>query len=251
MALAAPGIIPLLAVSAARFSGQFFECCDAGLSTLLIPLCRSYHEQFSTSVFDKMIWVDQSPLQNYAIDWGVDYGNRTLNSPEALAQMKATLASNPEEVYKGTINACLAYLWDPVWGRKQFASEDAYLKTAQEDTALFLRIALQGDPEWYGNLMADHTARDWRKTITDRFGSRSGSSTDLLVIASERSGCFPPTGPLWVVKAILQDDEGNNCGEMHTQGVVVDFGGHWCYWENAEKFNDLALKFLTGPSHGM
>lgn len=196
-----------------------------------------------------MIWVDQSPLQNYAVGWGVDYGNRTMNSPEALAQMKAALESNPEEVYRGTINACLAYLWDPVWGRKQFDSEDAYLRAAEEDTAFFLRIALQGDPEWYGDLMADHTARDWRMIIIEKFGLFSDSSVDLLVVASERSGCFPPTGPLWVVDAILQDEDGTNCGTLDSQGVVVDFGGHWCYWEYAEKFNDLALKYLTGPSY--
>jgi hypothetical protein len=198
-----------------------------------------------------MIWVDQSPLQNYTTDgsWGPSYGNRSINSPEALADMKATLATNPEEVYKGTINACLAYLWDPVWGRKQFASEDAYLKTAQEDTDFFLRIALQGDPTWYGNLMADHTARDWRETIMTKFGAGSDSSVDLLVIASERSGCFPATGPMWVVEAILKDDAGSNSEGKYEQGVVVDFGGHWCYWENAEKFNDLALKFLSAPHH--
>ena len=28
------------------------------------------------------------------------------------------------------------------------------------------------------------------------------------------------------------------------QGLVVDWGGHWCYWEDPEKFNELALKFL-------
>ena len=32
------------------------------------------------------------------------------------------------------------------------------------------------------------------------------------------------------------------------QGVVVDWGGHWSYWENPERFNELALKFLGDES---
>jgi pimeloyl-ACP methyl ester carboxylesterase len=28
------------------------------------------------------------------------------------------------------------------------------------------------------------------------------------------------------------------------QGLAVDWGGHWCYWEDPEKFHQLALGFL-------
>lgn len=181
--------------------------------------------------------------------WGKSHGNRSCNSPEALAKMQAMLATKPDEVHRGTINACLAYLWDPTWGRQQFESEAEYLKAAKDDTDFFLKIALQGDPTWLGKLMADHTAIDWRDSIRMNFGVGSGNRADTLVIASERSGCFPAAGPMWVVDATLKDKNGESCGELYTQGVVVDFGGHWCYWENADKFNDLVLKFFSEPSH--
>jgi pimeloyl-ACP methyl ester carboxylesterase len=28
------------------------------------------------------------------------------------------------------------------------------------------------------------------------------------------------------------------------RGVAVEWGGHWCYWEKPEKFNDLVIEFL-------
>src|SRR5690554_2231006 len=114
-------------------------------------IVRSFTEQFGNRVFDKLIWVDQAPLQNYAQDgtWGPEHGNRSLNSPESLGNMLKTLATNPDEVYKGTINACLAYLWDPVWGKQQFNSEAEYLRAAKDDTNFFLKIAQRGDPTWF------------------------------------------------------------------------------------------------------
>lgn len=209
---------------------------------------RSFAEQFGKSVFDRLIWIDQAPLQNYTQDgtWGPDHGNRSLNSPESLKNMLDTLSVNPDNVYKGTISGCLAYIWDPTWGRQQFDSEAAYQNAVEDDTSFFLTIAQQGDPTWFGKLMSDHTAIDWRDSIKKNFGGASNCSTDILVIASERSGCFPAAGPMWIVNAVLEDKNGcDSGGYPYARGVVVDFGGHWCYWEDAEKFNDLVLKFLT------
>lgn len=209
---------------------------------------RSFAEQFGKSIFDKLIWVDQAPLQNYTQDgtWGPEHGNRSLNSSESLKGMLDTLSTNPDDVYKGTVNGCLAYIWDPTWGRQQFDSEAAYLKAQEDDTSFFLQIAQQGDPSWFGKLMSDHTALDWRGSIKKNFGEAGDSNTDILVVASERSGCFPAAGPMWIVDAILEDKNNTeNARDPYVQGVVVDFGGHWCYWEDAEKFNDLALKFLA------
>ncbi|KFY91312.1 hypothetical protein V500_04741 [Pseudogymnoascus sp. VKM F-4518 (FW-2643)] len=220
--------------------------CIAG--SLGCAITWSFAEQFGKSIFDKLIWVDQAPLQNYTQDgtWGPEHGNRSLNSPESLKNMLDTLSTNPDDVYKGTVNGCLAYIWDPTWGRQQFDSEAAYLKAQEDDTSFFLKIAQQGDPTWFGNLMSDHTALDWRRSIKKNFGGASDSSTDILVVASERSGCFPAAGPMWIVDAILEDkNKTDDAWDPYVQGVVVGFGGHWCYWEDAEKFNDLALKFLA------
>jgi pimeloyl-ACP methyl ester carboxylesterase len=29
------------------------------------------------------------------------------------------------------------------------------------------------------------------------------------------------------------------------RGVIVEWGGHWCYWEKPDMFNELAMKFLA------
>ena len=83
--------------------------------------------------------------------------------------------------------------------------------------------------------MADHTSLDWRDSIVENFGEDSGSSTKVLVVASSRSGCFPAAGPMKVVEFV---------GARLAMGVVVDWGGHWCYWENPERFGEVCLEFL-------
>jgi pimeloyl-ACP methyl ester carboxylesterase len=28
------------------------------------------------------------------------------------------------------------------------------------------------------------------------------------------------------------------------RGVTVEWGGHWCYWEKPDTFNEMVLEFL-------
>jgi pimeloyl-ACP methyl ester carboxylesterase len=154
-----------------------------------------------------------------------------MNNPCAVASLQTTLSLSPETAHRGTIAACLTYRayplpTDPITSRSQ---------RAQDDEEFFLTEAMNGDNEWYGKLMADHTALDWRASIKATFGRDSGSSTKVLVVASTRSGCFPAEGPLHVVDLV---------GER-AKGVAVDWGGHWCYWEDADRFNSLCLGFLA------
>ncbi|KAH7408097.1 alpha/beta hydrolase-like protein [Phaeosphaeria sp. MPI-PUGE-AT-0046c] len=196
----------------------------------------SYAELFSTSAFESLVFVDQAPLQDYTSDWGPDYGNRGCNNPKALADMQKTLESNPEAAHLGTIAACLGYRSHP-----QPYDPEPGSKTWQGDEAFFLAEAMKGDGRWYGKLMADHTALDWRDSIAQNFGHGSGSKTKVLVVASERSGCFPAAGPLKVVELVNtgRDEEGL------AKGVAVEWGGHWCYWEKPEMFNEMVLAFLA------
>ena len=181
-----------------------------------------------------MIYVDQAPLQNYLSDWGPEYGNRGLNNPEALAELQRTLESDPKSAHLGTIAACLGYRSYPQHGDPTKDSNEW-----RDDEAFFLAEALKGDGWWYGKLMADHTALDWRDAIKQSFGPGSGSTTKTLVVASTRSGCFPAAGPLKVVELA----NGGTGGGL-AKGVAVEWGGHWCYWEKPGKFNELVLGFL-------
>jgi pimeloyl-ACP methyl ester carboxylesterase len=101
---------------------------------------------------------------------------------------------------------------------------------------------MKGTPEFYGRLMADHTSLDWREAIKATFGPGSGSETKVLVVASSRSGCFPAAGPMKVVEFVNVGTE-----KGLARGEIVDWGGHWCYWEDREKFNRLCLEFLKEP----
>lgn len=183
-----------------------------------------------------MIFVDQAPLQNYTSDWGPEHGNRGCNSPKSLADMQQTLETNPGAAHIGTIAACLGYRSHPQPDDPKSGST-----TWQDDEAFFLAEALKGDGRWYGKLMADHTALDWRDSIAQNFGPASGSRTKVLVVASERSGCFPAAGPLKVVELV----NGEKDTDMLAHGVAIEWGGHWCYWEKPNLFDKMVLEFLA------
>ena len=196
-----------------------------------------YAELFTTSPFTHLIFVDQSPLQNSTVDgWDSQFCNRGMNSAPAVAALQTTLAFSPETAHRGTIAGCLAYRSHPL------PTDDMSAQTLQSDEAFFLGQAMKGNPEWYGKLMADHTALDWRDSIRATFGPGSGSLTKVLVLASSRSGCFPAAGPMKVVDFV-------NGGEKEDKatGVVVNWGGHWCYWEKPELFNKMVLDFFDAP----
>jgi pimeloyl-ACP methyl ester carboxylesterase len=211
--------------------------CIAGSLGCAVLWC--YAELFTADVFSHMVWVDQSPMQNLSLDspasWGLEFANRGMNCEAAVKQLFAGLASNPDEVYKGTTAACLSYRSHPQ------PEDNITAQKMEEDDAFFLAEARKGSPTWYAQLMKDHTSLDWRDTIRECFGGRKENRTKVLVVASSRSGCFPAKGPM---EAVTLANEKAHVGEHRAQGVVVDWGGHWCFWEDAEKFNELVVPFL-------
>ncbi|KAG9232541.1 Alpha/Beta hydrolase protein [Amylocarpus encephaloides] len=198
----------------------------------------AYASLFTISPFTHTIFVDQAPLQNSdpSSGWDHRFCNRGMNNPLAVASLQTTLAISPETAHKGTISACLSYRSHPI------PTEMITPQQFAEDEAFFLAEAMKGDPWWYGKLMADHTAIDWRDTIRACYGADSGSKTKVLVLASSRSGCFPAGGVTSVVDLVNGDREGS---EVRALGVVVEWGGHWMYWEDHEKFDTLCLDFLV------
>lgn len=195
----------------------------------------SYSELFTTSSFSHMVFVDQAPLQNYTANgsWGPTHGNRGCNSAATLAYLQATLSLSPQTAYKGIIDASLAYRSHPL------PMDNLSAGQRDRDERFFLEISMLCDGPWSGKLMADHTALDWRESIRHNFAPPL-SNTKVLVIASERSGCFPAAGPLTVVDLVNAEQA---TGQL-AQGVTISWGGHWCYWENPVKFNTLIEEFL-------
>ncbi|RDL34408.1 uncharacterized protein BP5553_07536 [Venustampulla echinocandica] len=194
-----------------------------------------YASLFTTNPFTHMVFVDQSPLQNSdpTSGWDHRFCNRSMNNALALSSFQTTLALSPATAHRGTIAACLSYLAYPLPTDIQTSAE----RTSDEE--FFLREAMKGDPWWYGKLMADHTALDWRHAIQASFGPGSGSTTKVLVIASTRSGCFPSAGPITVAGLVNDGAE-----EKRAKRVVVHWGGHWLYWEGPERFARMCLEFF-------
>jgi len=210
--------------------------CIAGSLGCAILWC--YAELFTADVFSHMVWVDQSPMQNYSLDgaqsWGPEEANRGMNNEAAVQQLFHDLSTNPDTVYLGTIAACLSYRSHPL------PNSPVTPQKHSADEAFFLTEAQRGDPMWYAQLMKDHTALDWRRTIVECFGGRKENRTRVLVVASSRSGCFPAKGPMSAVEMVNERAEGKGGAE----GVVVDWGGHWCFWEDPERFGELVGEFL-------
>ena len=206
----------------------------------VLTLFRCYAELFTTQPFESMIFVDQSPLQNSTLDgWDSRFCNRGMNNASALSALQTTLLLSPETAHKGTIAACLSYRSHPL------PTDKISPQTFKEDEEFFLKEAMKGNGEWLGKLMADHTSLDWRDSIAATFGKGSGSKTVVLVVASSRSGCFPAAGPL---KAVDFVNEGEKEYYGLASGVTVDWGGHWCFWEDPVRFGRLCKRWWNDGS---
>ncbi|PVI02174.1 alpha/beta-hydrolase, partial [Periconia macrospinosa] len=188
----------------------------------------SYAELFTPQVFRSMVWVDQAPMQNYALDgsWGPEMGNRGMNCEDAVRQLFKDFCEDPDRVYLSTIAACLSYRSYPL------PSDIVSNEQREEDEIFFLEQARRGNPKWYAQLMKDHTAKDWRDVLRSCFQAKK-----IMVVASSRSGCFPAKGMLEAAKMV-------NEGGGEAKGVEVEWGGHWCYWEQPERFWGLVREFL-------
>ncbi|TGO78918.1 hypothetical protein BPOR_2023g00010 [Botrytis porri] len=110
----------------------------------------SYAELFGTGLFRKMIFVDQSPLQNSTLDgWDSRFCNRGMNNPWAIASLQKTLELAPELAHRGTIAACLGYRYAPIESEKGVRTQEEM----DNDEAFFLGEALKGNGRWLGKLM--------------------------------------------------------------------------------------------------
>ena len=207
----------------------------------------SYIELFTASAFSDLIFVDQSPLQNYTTvknrgvngtdgPWGHSQGSIGCNSAETLAILQTRLEECPQKVYEGLLESCLAYRSHPT------ESDNVSPERRSHDDHYFTTIARQCDARWLGRLMAEHTLLDWRQVIELQLGR--ACMTRILVVASDRSGCFHPQGPRWIDDALTRSRHRYPEGMGRVKGVTIDWGGHWCYWEDGRKFNDLVLGWL-------
>jgi pimeloyl-ACP methyl ester carboxylesterase len=219
-------------------------------SSLGCAILWSYAELFDANIFSHMVWVDQSPMQNLSLDgfpldgdlvqkerpsWDIEVANRGMHCEDDLKNLFCELERSPNRVVLEMVQTCLAYRSYPDPDPAKHPS----LAKQVADERFFLREAQRGERMWYAELMKDHTALDWRETIVHAFGEQSGNLTKVLVVASSRSGCFLAEGPLQAVELMRVGG-----AEERVEGVVIDWGGHWCFWEDPQKFCELVEPFL-------
>lgn len=115
--------------------------CSIGAAVLW-----SYVEHYGEAPFFTMVFVDQAPLQNYAPDWGPEYGNYGCHDAASLAWAQAQLTMNFEEANRALVRNCLGYRYEPR-EYDQVSEEESKL-----DEDFFTRISAQCDPHWLAKL---------------------------------------------------------------------------------------------------
>ncbi|KAF2430073.1 alpha/beta-hydrolase [Tothia fuscella] len=180
--------------------------CSLGAAVLW-----SYSELFGTEPFSGMVFVDQAPLQDYIPgSWDFKQGNYGVHDPTSLAAAQATLKYAPEDFYRGLVHGCLAYNHEPTESERDSISP---LQKAK-DESFFIYISKNGNPWWFGKLLADHTSYDHRNTIMNLI------RVPTFVMAGRRSGSFPVDGVLET--AYLANSHSTSPGTVST--IVMDSG---------------------------
>ena len=151
------------------------------------------------------VFVDQAPLQNRAPDW--ELGSRGCYDIASLTRLQELLKYDYVGFAKGNARSCLSTEIDPAHER------------------LLIAETLKAHPEGLGQIMADHTAIDWRPYLRR-------VRVPCLVLAGGRSQIFPLEG----VK---------ECGRLIAASTTVVFEreDHWLYIEDFLRFAELVCDF--------
>jgi pimeloyl-ACP methyl ester carboxylesterase len=170
-------------------------------SSMGASVAWSFSEQFGCERICGIVVVDQAPLQNRAEDWAL--GSKGCFDMPSLAALQASLQADLGAFADGNAACCLSSREIPA-----------------ETLALLKAETLRCDAAVLGELMADHTARDWRPLLRRL-------AVPSLVIAGELSGCFPVAGCLWAAE---------NAPPGSARSVVMANCNHWLYIEQPATF---------------
>jgi pimeloyl-ACP methyl ester carboxylesterase len=186
--------------------------CSLGAAVLW-----SYTELFSSKAFSGMVFVDQALLQEYIPgSWTFDRGAYGVNDSTSIALAQADLRYAPDDFYRGLVQGCLAYRYQPTESEKTAV----FSEQAQQEENFFLEIGRKGNAWWFGKLIADHVRFDHRDTM-------KLVQCPSLIMAGKRSGCFPVKGVLET--ALLINEE----GQRNLATSVIMESGHCKFSKNS------------------
>jgi non-heme chloroperoxidase len=175
------------------------------------------HAQRHGSVgLGRHVYVDQAPLQNRVPGWAL--GSRGCHDADTLAALQAAVQGDAVAFAAGNAAACLA---QPI--------PEGVAALAAAETAL-------ADARGLAELMADHTANDWRPVLPT-------IPCEALIIIGGKSAIFPPEGCAAVAEMMAPPG----------RAAVVTFtaGGHWLYLEQPAAFGRLVGAFARGGLQGV
>lgn len=171
-----------------------------------------YFDMFGNDKISKAVFVDQAPLQNKTDDWSL--GSKGCYDKETLLNLQNELKADLGAFADGMASACLTL---PLDNKVASVLKDETLKCSPNDL---------------GELMADHTQRDWRKVLPE-------IQVPCLNVIGATSKIFPLEGCKFVGDSI------KDCAN-----VVFQKANHWLYLEMPTEFNALVLDFLAKGNQG-
>ncbi|KAK7942596.1 uncharacterized protein PG986_011709 [Apiospora aurea] len=205
--------------------------CSIGAAVLW-----TYVELFGQHGFGGLVFVDQAPLQDRvpgfvgaASEWGPDRAHLGCYDEASMLAAQRAWIETPDAAHRGLVEGCLGYRVQPLDGEEQSAE---YAQKKAADEAFFVGESRRCDGVWLARLLADHTRYDHREAV-------EAIRVPALVLAGRRTGCFPLAGMEETVRRVRR----GNGGREEAAGWVVFESGHWMFWEESERFNEVVGGF--------
>ncbi|KAK7931280.1 hypothetical protein PG985_001992 [Apiospora marii] len=218
---------------------------ERGVEPLVVPVGCSigaavlwtYVELFGQHGFGGFVFVDQAPLQDRVpafvagSEWGPDRAHLGCYDEATMLAAQRAWIETPDAAHRGLVEGCLGYRARP---REDDSEKDKVVSAEQRegDEAFFVGESRKCDGVWLARLLADHTRYDHREAI-------EGIRVPSLVLAGRRTGCFPLEGMEETVRRVRK---GNGGREGAAEWVVFE-SGHWMFWEESERFNEVVGGF--------
>ncbi|KAK8044491.1 AB hydrolase superfamily protein YdjP [Apiospora rasikravindrae] len=220
---------------------------ERGAEPLVVPVGCSigaavlwtYVELFGQHGLGGFVFVDQAPLQDRVpgfvggsggeCGWGADRAHLGCYDEASLLAAQRAWIETPDAAHRGLVEGCLGYRVRPLEGEETGAE---YARKKAEDEAFFVGESRRCDGVWLARLLADHTRYDHREAI-------EGIRVPALVLAGRRTGCFPLEGMEETARRVRK---GNGGREEAAEWVVFE-SGHWLFWEESERFNEVVGGF--------
>ncbi|KAI8623273.1 alpha/beta-hydrolase [Xylariaceae sp. FL1651] len=198
--------------------------CSIGAAVLW-----TYVELFGCKDFAAFVFVDQAPLQDRSPfgEWNSKKAHKGCYDEATMLSAQKLWIHDPDAAHRDLVQSSLGYRHLPI------ATDGISEEQKQEDETFFVGISALCDQQWLAKLMCDHTRYDHREAV-------ESIDRPTLVMHGRRSGCFTSEGVFETANLINRKSHGGELASVSTFD-----SGHWPFYEEAERFNQEIVKFVT------